>query len=233
MASPPAQVLKAETALAPIRITVVSATVVINLGNISGVIPNVRWEFKQRIIEDGGTLTSSFTGMALVIELNTKALPLNVKRSSSNSTSATSTSSVSSNSSKEEHKQSFISRIKAGLSSGSSSSQSDATTAAHSDDIEAELFGFKPQSITLTKCECHVGSVRIAVSSSKHDALYNMMASHLEQILKAEIAHTIATTIKEEFNAVLSKLNDRVAEQWHNLQMKTCQRLICTVVRAK
>jgi hypothetical protein len=60
-----------------------------------------------------------------------------------------------------------------------------------------------------------------------------MMASHLEQILKAEIANTIATTIKEEFNAVLSKLNDRVAEQWHNLQMKTCQRLICTVVRAK
>jgi hypothetical protein len=129
--------------------------------------------------------------------------------------------------------QSFISRIKAGLSSGSSSSQTDATTAAHNDDIEAELFGFKPQSITLTKCECHVGSVRIAVSSSKHDALYNMMASHLEQILKAEIANTIATTIKEEFNAVLSKLNDRVAEQWHNLQMKTCQRLICTVVRAK
>jgi hypothetical protein len=77
----------------------------INLGNISGVIPNVRWEFKQRIIEDGGTLTSSFTGMALVIELNTKALPLNVKRSSSSNKSATSTSSVSSNSSKEEHKQ--------------------------------------------------------------------------------------------------------------------------------
>jgi hypothetical protein len=75
--------------------------------------------------------------------------------------------------------------------------------------------------------------VRIEVSSSKHDALYNMMASHLEQILKAEIANTIATTIKEEFNAVLSKLNDRVAEQWHNLQMKTCQRLICTVIRAK
>jgi hypothetical protein len=128
--------------------------------------------------------------------------------------------------------QSLISRIKAGLSSGSSS-QTDAASAAHNDDIEAELFGFKPQSITLTKCECHVGSVRIEVSSSKHDALYNMMASHLEQILKAEIANTIATTIKDEFNAVLSKLNDRVAEQWHNLQMKTCQRLICTVVRAK
>jgi hypothetical protein len=77
----------------------------INLGNIGGTIPDVRWQFKQRIIEDGGTLTSSFTGMELIIELNTKALPLNVKRSSSSSP-ATNTSSVSSsNSSKEEHKQ--------------------------------------------------------------------------------------------------------------------------------
>jgi hypothetical protein len=75
--------------------------------------------------------------------------------------------------------------------------------------------------------------VRIEVANSKHDALYNMMSSHLEQILKAEIASTIASTIKQEFDAALSRLNEKVAEQWYNLQMKTCQRLTCTVVRAK
>jgi hypothetical protein len=33
-----------------------SSLIVINLANISGHIPNVQWQFKQRVIEDGGIL---------------------------------------------------------------------------------------------------------------------------------------------------------------------------------